>query len=473
MGGWHRRAASAASGLRSLGADADAAEPLNEPTASHGTDRDPAPVGTGRVTPRTVGTLFRHTWHHADAMFDDAARLGEVVRYSYPANPGQTVVISNPAHVRALLTANPRFADTAARLYPIRPVVGRSSVLTSVGPWHAHQRDLLLPRFHGVSLAGHRAALETATDRALSTLPIGTARLARIAESVALDVILTSLLGPREQLTDAETHLRGVSEFLLWASGRHIARVAQMVNSPWRDAQLLNRPPMWLWRRNLRHVISERRRSPDPGDDVLGLLLRAHAPDGSALTDAEISDELLTLLLGGHETTGNAVAWTFERLTRHRRAYHAVRDAALAGEDDVVQSAVLESLRSRPVVPYITRELMVPWRFGDHIVPAGTVAEISVLLLHHRDDLYPRPFAFTPERFHDARPAPFTLLPFGGGHRRCLGAPLANAEITYLVREILRRTELRTHDRPGEPARHRNVTMVPAAGARVQVLSVR
>ncbi len=135
-----------------------------------------------------------------------------------------------------------------------------------------------------------------------------------------------------------------------------------------------------------------------------------------------------------------------------------------AGETDYLDALLNESMRSRPVVPGVARELLCHWRFGDVEVEAGTTAAVSALLLHHHDDLYPRPFAFDPERFLGSRPAPHTLLPFGGGIRRCLGAPLAMAEMQIVVREILRRVDLRTTDRPAERPKHRNVTMIPENG---------
>jgi len=152
--------------------------------------------------------------------------------------------------------------------------------------------------------------------------------------------------------------------------------------------------------------------------------------------------------------------------------YADAREAVQAGNDNYLDALLNESMRTRPVVPVVARTLMVPWQFGDQQLESGVTALVSVLLLHHRDDLYPRPFAFDPSRFFDVRPTAHTLMPFGGGIRRCLGAPLAMAEMRTVVTEILRRVDLETTDRPAERPQHRNVTMIPADGGLVRARSV-
>lgn len=222
-------------------------------------------------------------------------------------------------------------------------------------------------------------------------------------------------------------------------------------------------------------VLAERRAesAATQRDDIAALLLAAVDEDGHPLSDGEIRDELMTLVLAGHETTANTVAWTFERLTRTPSAYHDARDAAAADEDDYLDALLNESMRSRPVVPLVVRELKQAWQFGAHRVNEGTIAAVSILLLHHRDDLYERPFAFEPQRFLGVRPAPHTLMPFGGGNRRCLGATLAMSELEIVVTEILRRVDLAPAERPAERPRHRNVTMIPREGGLVRATAIR
>jgi cytochrome P450 len=216
-------------------------------------------------------------------------------------------------------------------------------------------------------------------------------------------------------------------------------------------------------------LISARRAAAERRHDILSLLLDAETEDGQRLTDQELRDELLTLVLAGHETTANQLAWAFERLVRHPAAHDRLRDVARSGEDPdgYLEATIHETMRSRPVIPVIGRRVTVPWQLGDYRMPAGSPILMSILLLHHREDVYPDPFAFRPERFLGRKPGTYTWIPFGGGIRRCLGAALAMAEQRVVMGAIARRTDLEAADPNPESARHRNVTMIPAAGARV------
>ena len=222
-------------------------------------------------------------------------------------------------------------------------------------------------------------------------------------------------------------------------------------------------------------VIAARRRAADLGErnDILSLLLRARTEDGETLTDRELRDELLTLVLAGHETTANSLAWTWERLVRTPAAHDRLRDAVRSDvdADDHVEATINEGMRSRPVIPIIGRRVKVPWRLGEYAAPADTPVAMSILLVHHREDVYPDPFAFRPERWLGQKPGTYTWIPFGGGIRRCLGAALAMAEQRVVLREMTRRLDLEAAEPEPERAVHRNVTMIPARGARVVVRS--
>ena len=201
---------------------------------------------------------------------------------------------------------------------------------------------------------------------------------------------------------------------------------------------------------------------------MLSLLLQAHDEHGVPLTDGEIRDQLVSLVLAGHETTANSLAWSFERLLRTPAAYDRLRESVRSDADDgYVDATIYETMRSRPVVPIIGRRVRVPWTLGEYVVPADTPVTVSILLLHHREDVYPDPFAFRPERFLGQTPGTYTWIPFGGAIRRCLGASLAIAEQRAVLRAIARRTDLRAPDPEPEHVRHRNVTMIPARGTQV------
>ena len=229
--------------------------------------------------------------------------------------------------------------------------------------------------------------------------------------------------------------------------------------------------------RQLLALIAERRAAYAPTGqggpiDVLSLLLEARDEQGQPLTDRELRDELLSLVLAGHETTANSLAWTFERLVRTPEPYDRLRELVRAGgpeADEYVEATIHEGMRNRPVVPMIVRKVTRPWRFGQYVVPAGTPVAVSIVALHHRPDVYPQPFAFAPERFLGRKPGTYTWIPFGGGIRRCLGASLAMAEQRVVLAAIARRTDLRAADPEPEHARQRNVTTIPDHGAQVVV----
>jgi cytochrome P450 len=226
--------------------------------------------------------------------------------------------------------------------------------------------------------------------------------------------------------------------------------------------------------RDLYAVIAKRRAAGDAegANDVLSLLLAARDEEGKPLSDEELRDELLTLVLAGHETTANSLAWTFERLLRTPAAYERLRETVRSDGDDVddeVEATIHEGMRVRPVIPMIVRMVKRPWRLGEYVIPAETPVAASIVALHHREDVYPRPHEFRPERFLGRKPGTYTWIPFGGGIRRCLGATLAMAEQRVVMRAIVERTDLEATDPAPEPARQRNVTMIPRHGARVVV----
>ena len=214
-------------------------------------------------------------------------------------------------------------------------------------------------------------------------------------------------------------------------------------------------------------MIADRRRATDLDErtDIMSLLMRARTEDGEALTDQELRDELLTLVLAGHETTANQLAWTWERLVRWPEALERLTEAVRADAEDadaVVEQTIHESMRSRPVIPIIGRRVTVPWRLGEYAVEAGDPVSMSILLIHHREDIYPDPFSFRPERWEDVKPDTYRWIPFGGGVRRCLGATLAMAEQRAVLKAMARRLDIAAADPEPERALHRNVTMIPA-----------
>jgi len=209
--------------------------------------------------------------------------------------------------------------------------------------------------------------------------------------------------------------------------------------------------------------IARRRDSGDRGSDVLSMLLDARGEDGELRADAELRDHLVTLLLAGHETTATQLSWTFERLVRHPEAM----ERAASGDAAYVDAVIQETQRIRPVLTYVMRTLKAPMTVAGHEVPAGATLGTSITLMHRRADLYPDPLAFRPERFIDAKPETYSWIPFGGGVRRCLGAPFASFEMREVLGVVLARRALSAPDPRPERYRRRGITFVPGRGSRV------
>jgi cytochrome P450 family 135 len=424
--------------------------------------------------PRLLQVL-RFNQRQIEFVFRARRELGEVFRMHWVI-PGRLVISSHPDHARSLFTAKPEHAPSLTGESPLRPIVGPNSVLTAVGERHMRQRKLLLPSFHGEAVARYAQLIADAAEREIESWPVGQPfPLAPRMQAITLDVIMAGIFGieGRPARGTPEHGLRTATKKLVAASTWPIAQVGELMNLGREEPRGPLRAAMAILDRPTYAVISQRRRAKDLDErhDILSLLLRAQTEDGETLSEREVRDELLTLVLAGHETTANSLAWTWERLVRTPRAYDRLRDAVRSGEDadDNVEAAITEGMRVRPVVPIVGRRVTVPWRLGEYAVPAGTAVDISILLLHHRDDLYPEPFSFRPERWLGRKPGTYEWIPFGGGIRRCLGATLAMAEQRVVLAAMTRRLDLEAAEPEPEHARHRNVTMIPARGARVVV----
>jgi cytochrome P450 len=260
---------------------------------------------------------------------------------------------------------------------------------------------------------------------------------------------------------------------LVAASTRPEAQLTELLHIGRDEAMGAMKLGLAMLDRQVYGVIAARRRATDLEErrDILSLLLQARTEEGEALSDKELRDELLVLVLAGHETTANSLAWTWERLVRSPDAHEALLGAVRTGDgaEERIEATIIEAMRSRPVIPLIGRRVTVPWRLGEYGVPAGSAVTMSILLVHHREDLYPRPFDFRPERWLDRKPGTYEWIPFGGGIRRCLGAALAMAEQRVVLEAMARRLDLEADDPAPERAAHRNVTMIPARGGRVIV----
>jgi cytochrome P450 len=448
----------------------------------------PAPDdGKPDVLPPAVGLprdvqAIRFSVRQVPLLFKARRELGETFALRFPLRRGfsedRTNFVSHPDHVRSLFT-HPDLAPSTAGESPLRPIVGPNSVLTAIGPRHMRQRKLLLPPFHGEAVERYTAMIAEVAEREIDSWPLHEPfALGPRMQAITLDVIMAGIFGV-EGTPAPGTPEHGLRRMILRFSELSMTPLGQL-------AEFMNLgrdEPVGIIKRLLatldRHmygVIAARRaEGQTERTDILSLLLAVRDEDGEPLTDAELRDELLTLVLAGHETTANSLAWAFERLLRNPPAYDRLRELARSDDDEAaaawVEATIHETMRNRPVVPITGRRVTVPWQLGEFRLPANSHILISISLLHHRPDVYPDPFSFRPERFLGVRPGTYTWLPFGGGIRRCLGATLAMAEQRVVLRAIARRTDMVAPDPTPERVLHRNVTMVPQHRAIVKLVA--
>jgi cytochrome P450 len=453
---------------------ATATAPQSGPLAPEEAAGLPAPP---LVQMAPLAQLLRFNQRQIEFVFGARRRLGDVFAMRTD-EPQPLVITSLPDDVRSLFTAKPEEAPSLAAESPLRPIVGPDSVLTSLGERHMRQRKLLLPPFHGEAIEHYTAAIAAAAEWEIDRWPVGRPfALAPRMQAITLDVIMAGIFGidghpaPRS----SEGRLRSTIKGLVNLSTKPVAQIAELMNVRREEPVGITRLGRALLDRRMDAVIATRRRE-DLGErhDILSLLLQARGEDGEPLTDGEIRDELITLVLAGHETTANSLAWAWERLVRTPDAHERLVEAVRGGDGaEAVEATIVETMRSRPVVPIVGRRVKLPWRLGEYAVPPDTPVLVSILLLHHREELYLEPFAFRPERWLDRKPGTYEWLPFGGGIRRCLGAALAMAEQRVVLEAMARRLDLEAADPEPERALHRNVTMIPRHGARVVIRSRR
>jgi cytochrome P450 len=296
--------------------------------------------------PRGV-QVVRFNQRQIQFVFRARRELGEVFRMRGMVSGGP-VITSHPDHVKSLFTAKPEQAPSLTGESPLRPIVGPNSVLTAIGPRHMRQRKLLLPSFHGEAIAQYQQMIVAAAEREIASWPVGrTIALAPRMQAITLDVIMAGIFGieGRPQPGSPEFWLRQATRSLLYASTLPVAQVAELMNVGRDEPVGMQRAGLELLDRPTYAVIRARRKAADVAErrDILSLLIQARTEDGEALTDRELRDELLTLVLAGHETTANQLAWTWERLVRapaaQERLVEAVR-ADAADADDVIEATL-------------------------------------------------------------------------------------------------------------------------------------
>jgi len=397
---------------------------------------------------------------------------------------GTEVCVARPEAIKDVFTGDPETLRAGEANAILAPVVGHNSVLLLDGAAHMRQRRLMMPPFHGERMSAYTAIMVEETERALARSERGDKiDLRPVAQRITLNVILRAVFG-----ADDATEQRALADALrdlLDLGTSPLASIFNMAPALQRDLGPLTPWAKFLAKRqkadDLIYALIARRRGAAPGSDVLSMLLQAKDEDGTPMTDVELRDELMTLLVAGHETTATTLCWLFEELLQ-RPDVTAQIDAELADVTGgaplepahapklrVLDAAIKEALRLHPVIPAVGRKLKAPTRIGGWDLPAGVMVVPVIHLTHRLPDLYPDPERFRIDRFLDKKPDPYAWLPFGGSVRRCLGMAFALHELKIVTATALARRKLRL----ARPAKTRTVlrgiTHAPAGSTELVV----
>jgi cytochrome P450 len=396
-----------------------------------------------------------------------ARRFGDPFTLRTPGYPA-VVMVTAPDLIKQVFTDDGDGLHAGEANFILEPLVGKHSVLLLDGAPHVRQRRLLSPLMRGDRLHAYRGLIASIAADEIARMPRDRGfSVQDHMQAITLDVILRAVFGVDERV--AQRALRRLILAALEAPPALLAflpaRYLDFPLSPFR-AFLARRAAL---ARALGDIVRARRARPrDDGTDILSLLLDARDEDGQPMSDDELVDELITMLVAGHETTATALSWTVACILEHPEVDARLR----AGRDDPYLDAVIkESLRLRPIVPDVLRKLTRPMRIAGYDLPAGVYVAPCIHLAHRRPEAYPQPDRFRPERFLGGKPDPYAWLPFGGGVRRCLGMAFALFEMKIVLDVLMERVRLRL-DRPGTVrVVRRGVTLAPAAGARVRIVA--
>jgi len=379
------------------------------------------------------------------------------------------VMVFDPALVKELFQGPGEQLHAGEANSLLGPVLGERSVLLLDGAEHLRHRRLMLPQFHGARTQAYAEVMRESADLEIDSWPIAEPFAIHASmQSLTLRVIMRAVFGYRGGAEEEELRqrLRAMIEPVARPRGMLVLFTLGRLGGD-RGAATEFEAARRAVDEILYAEIARRRGEPDldQRDDVFSALLLAEDEQGQRLSDREVRDELVTLLLAGHETTATGLAWTFDLLLHHPAAHKR----ALEGDDEYLDAVVKESLRLRPVIPGVGRVVRgEPFRLNGYLIPPGVEINPSIRMMHRREDLYPNASTFRPERFLGPNaPDTYTWIPFGGGTRRCLGASFAQTEMRIVVRRVLQRAALRPADPKLEKAQFRAITLAPRNGVRV------
>jgi cytochrome P450 len=418
--------------------------------------------------PRNVGVnTFKWMARPAELLDGGQARYGDV--WSLPMLAGTTfVIVSDPDLMKDVFTADPTVLHAGhANMFIGTALLGEHSVILLDEGAHMTQRKLLLPHFGGERVARYRTAMAQICEEELETWPLHEPmELLPLMQSITRKVIMSAIFGvtggERQELLGTR-----IREMLDW--GAHRFLMAKLHFATKRGSKL---PRSFTDKRDpLDAVVFEEieraRRDPrlPERDDILAMLVQARHEDGEPMSDREIRDEMITLLIQGHQSTATTLAWALERILHTPDAWERLSAETRAGSEEYLDATAKETLRLRPPIPLVVRWVAKPFTLGEYRLEVGTVVAPCMYLLHRRPDLYPEPERFRPERFLERSYGPYEWLPFGGGDRHCIGRNFATCEIKEVLHTLALRTRLAPTGRRDEKIRKRGILLSPSDGA--------
>ncbi len=385
------------------------------------------------------------------------------------------IQVNQPEHVKAIFRLPSDVAHAGEANAVLEPFLGPHSLLMLDGERHLRHRRLMLPPFRGERMRAYGDAMQSLTEESMARWPVGrTFALQDHTQQITLDVIIRTVFGLGDEATALRASLQKTLSLL--DDPMYVVRFAQHDLGPWSPWGKYLRLRATIQRELLGFIRARREATDlDERSDILSMLLLATDETGAPLSDDEVHDELITMLIAGHETTATALSWTFHRLTQHPQILAKVFDevdvtsAEDAGERTAhpyLDAVIKETLRIHPVIPGIGRVLQEPMELAGYTLPKGSTLACSILLAHFNERVWPEPDRFDPTRFLPGgaatKPTAYTYFPFGGGTRRCIGEAFALFEMRIVLATVLRK--LRPVAAPGVTIRtaRRNITLSPS-----------
>jgi cytochrome P450 len=435
-------------------------------------DLSPPP---GLPAPRMVRSAFAAAYAVAYLIGGERRMLRLIRRYgpimTMPIlSLGDVAIVSDPELAKQVFTAPTDVLLGGEGVGPAAAIYGSGSMFVQEEPEHLRRRKLLTPPLHGAALSSYVPIIENSTRAAMRSWPVDRPfEMLQAARSLMLDVIVKVIfgvddpdevrrlgrpferllnLGVSEQLT-LRYALRRLGMLRLWPSRARANREIDDVVMP---------------------LIAQRRNDPRLAEqvDILALLMCARGDDGEQLSDSEIRDDLITLMLAGHETTATTLAWAFDLLLHHPDALRRVRSDAISGEEAFTTAVINETLRVRPPAPLTARVAAKPFPIGGYCVDAGTRIVVHIIAINRNPQIYKHSNEFRPERFLGIRPQTYAWVPFGGGVKRCLGASFSMRELITVLHVLLREGEFSAVDEKPEKIVRRSIMLAPRYGTRVR-----